>query len=1099
MDTDRNLLFGVLALQAAFLDNNQFAEACAAWTTRKQTPLAELLVERGWLQPQERDEVERLVERHLKRHGGDVKKSLGAVADGGIRDIVRDQGDEELRKSLSSLPPAAGYVLVSTVAPTIEHRTRYSLSRLHGEGGLGRVYVAHDNDLNRDVALKEIKPDQAAHPEAWRRFLKEAQITGQLEHPHIVPVYEAARRTEDDQPFYTMRLVKGQTLRETATDYHRRRKEGKVDPLELPRLLQTFVSVCQAIGYAHSRGVIHRDLKPDNVVVGGFGEVVVLDWGLAKMVDKPEEDAAPVAVTDDAQTAATLAGRTLGAPAYMAPEQAEGRTDLFDARTDIYGLGAVLFEILTGSPPHDGNDTAEVLRQIIHGDTPRVRRRAPGVPAALDAICAEAMAKDRHERYAKASDVADDVQRYLADQPVSCYGEPVLIQVARWGRKHKPLVATAAAVLVTATVGLGIGLAAVEYERRQTASERDRKDQALQAETKARTLAMNALRNLTDDVVERQMASKLQLTDEDRRFLRGIQRQYEEFAALPGDDAEQRAIRAEGHYRVALVGQGLGDEKVAEGGYREAQGLYEQLSADFPTRPEFRRALARNHGNLGNVLCTTGRHGEAETAYAEALAIQKQLAAEFPARPELRRELAGCYYNLGVLLYNTGRLKEAETAYTEALAIRKQLLADFLTRPEFRQELARSHNSLGALLRATGRLKEAESAFADALAIQKQLAADFPTRPEFRQELATGHNNLGAAIRATGRPKEAETAFADALAIQKQLAADFPTRPQFRQELARSHNNLGILLSTTGRLKDAETAFADALAIQKQLANDFPLRPEFRQELAGSHNNLGNLLSDTGRLKAAETAYTDAVAIQKQMAADFPSRPDFRQDLARSHNNLGDLLSDTGRLNEAETAYADALAIRKQLAADFPRVLDYQTDLAGTLVNGAILANRRRDFAAARRMLEEALPHHQAALGASPGNPTYRKFYRTNLLVLIQSCAGGNAQAAAVQAAEKLRDLGWDPAGNAYDATCGLALCIHIVEKDDKASDEERAKRVQFYGDQSVTMLRTAVAKGYKNAAHMKRDKDLDALRDRDDFKKLLAELEAKAKEASNK
>jgi tetratricopeptide (TPR) repeat protein len=354
------------------------------------------------------------------------------------------------------------------------------------------------------------------------------------------------------------------------------------------------------------------------------------------------------------------------------------------------------------------------------------------------------------------------------------------------------------------------------------------------------------------------------------------------------------------------------------------------------------------------------------------------------------------------------------------------------------------------------------------------------------------HNSLALLLANTGRLKEVEAALADALVIQKQLAAEFPTRPEFRQDLGTSHHDLGVLLANTGRLKDAEVAYQGALAIFKELAAGFPTRPGFRQELATSHNNLGILLAKTGRLKEAEAAYQGALAIRKRLATDFPTRAQFRQELAATHNNLGVLLANTGRLKDAEVAYADALAIKKQLAVDFPSQPDLRNELAGTFVDLAVVCNQRRDFAAAQAHLADAQSHHQAALKANPRHPTYRLFYHNYLLALVAAHAGLRDQAGAERAAGQLRDLGWDPPGNAYDAACALALCIPIIQEDDKLSKEERARAVQFYGDGAMNMLKAAVAKGWKNAVHMKKDTDLDPLRDLADFKKLIAELAAK-------
>ncbi len=539
MNTDRNLLFGVLALQTDLIDAKQFTEACGAWAARKDSPLADLLIERGWITPHDRGVVERLMELKLKRYGGDARMSLAAVADAPARDILKSVADSDVRQSISSLPPAAGHVLLhampgpaETLMKPAEERSRYTLTRLHGQGGLGRVWFAQDQTLGRPVAIKELQPEQAAHPEAWRRFLKEAQITGQLEHPNIVPVYDLDRRPQDNQPFYTMRFIKGQTLRDAIRDFHRHRRDpspptplpaagrgGSSDELEFRRLLGAFVSVCNAIAYAHSRGVIHRDLKPDNVVLGAFGEVIVLDWGLAKLVKEPSDPHVstadlPVAVTDDANPDATRAGRTLGTPAYMAPEQAEGRIDLIDARTDVYGLGSILFEILTGRPPHSGNDTAELLARIISGETPRARGRlgaapslhpyiAPNVPPSLDAVCATAMAKSRSDRYARATDLAEDVQRYLANQPVSVYHTRWPERLALWVRREPVVAALSAAVALTLLVGIAVStwqaVRAIAAEGRavvQKGRADDKAIEALAAKLKADRLVYVAHMNL---------------------------------------------------------------------------------------------------------------------------------------------------------------------------------------------------------------------------------------------------------------------------------------------------------------------------------------------------------------------------------------------------------------------------------------------------------------------------------------------------------------------------------------------------------------------------------------------------------------------------
>jgi WD40 repeat protein len=455
-DADRNLLYGVLALQGDFIDKDQFVSACAVWATKKDKPLIDILVEHGWITPDDRRQLEAFFERMvMKRYGGNVRASLAAVADAQVRDALRQVDDTEVHNSVNALPPAAGQILIETFPDRADGHKRYERKHVHAEGGLGRIWLARDNDLNREVALKELKPDQATHADARRRFLREAQVTGQLEHPNIVPIYELVRRPGEGQPFYTMPFLPDGNLGERIADHHAKHALDQAGRVELRKLLHACVGVCLAVDYAHSRGVIHRDLKPENIVLGDFGEVLVLDWGLAKAIGKSDNDLEnwyAIGVSEDARPERTQQGALLGTPAYMAPEQAQRRTDSIDERTDVYGLGAILFELLTGRPPHQGDDTDQVVAQVASGPSPRARDVASAVPAALDAICAKAMAKDRSQRYATAQELAKDLGRWLDDVEVSAAPDLPIQKLARWGRRHPTIVHAAASALVVSMV-----------------------------------------------------------------------------------------------------------------------------------------------------------------------------------------------------------------------------------------------------------------------------------------------------------------------------------------------------------------------------------------------------------------------------------------------------------------------------------------------------------------------------------------------------------------------------------------------------------------------------------------------------------------------
>jgi serine/threonine protein kinase len=308
-----------------------------------------------------------------------------------------------------------------------ESKSRFTLLRELGSGGLGRVWLARDEKLNRNVALKEMNQTALQLPQAWKRFNREAEITGQLEHPNVVSLYQYGNESKSSEPFYAMRFVGKRTLADAINEYHEQCKTSRGNALSLHRLVTAFLDVCQAVAYAHSRGVIHRDLKPENVALDNYGQTIVLDWGLAKITDDAELGVRLSGDNNlsDEMLAQTVDGEVIGTPLYMAPEQAAGRLDEIDRQTDVYGLGGILFAILTGEAPHNKTHSTtagskvgvkDMLNAIAENETVGPREFRSSVPLELDRICREAMAVKKYARYQSVVDLSSDVERWMVDQ-----------------------------------------------------------------------------------------------------------------------------------------------------------------------------------------------------------------------------------------------------------------------------------------------------------------------------------------------------------------------------------------------------------------------------------------------------------------------------------------------------------------------------------------------------------------------------------------------------------------------------------------------------------------------------------------------------------
>lgn len=482
-----DIVFAAEVVRRGFLTEHDLKKTVHEWTIHGEESLGAFLVRVGALTEENRreliDQVHHSIQQGSRNTGprdtrlSSQGSSIVDVIDGSGRlgrllgfhhdQVANDGSDQRMVKG------------------------RYRLVRKLGQGGLGTVWLAHDEMLSRLVAIKEVRTGIHQSPGAVRRFQREAELTGRLEHPSIVPIYQFGIDEKHEQEFYVMRFLGKQNLQDLINEYHERIESGNESKMLLQRLLNAFTSICQAIAYAHSRKVIHRDLKPENVALDSYGQVIVLDWGLAKLIgDEGLIDSIETHADERESAHGTVAGQILGTPMFMAPEQATGRQDEIDERTDIYGLGAILFCILTGTAPHRternsttaGNSSiATILSTIVSRPTPRAREHRSSIPAPLDAICYKAMSKKRYARYQTASELADDVQRYLAGEETTAYRETNWQRIQRWISAHQRFSQIAATLLITLLV---VGVNSAIDASRSAEHERETRFEALKGEAR---------------------------------------------------------------------------------------------------------------------------------------------------------------------------------------------------------------------------------------------------------------------------------------------------------------------------------------------------------------------------------------------------------------------------------------------------------------------------------------------------------------------------------------------------------------------------------------------------------------------------------------
>lgn len=998
-------------------------------------------------------------------------------------DFVRDSQDTDHSVIPQTLVAESGTPGPSASSPTLappkpisatpQTISDYELQGVLGRGGMGVVYKARQKRLNRIVALKMMLGGVYASDDEIRRFHLEAEAAAKLQHPNIAQIYEHSEI--DGKPYFSLEYVEGGSLAQKLDGTPQ-------DPAASAQLIET---LAKAMHYAHQRGIVHRDLKPANILLGinpgnlpgtAFGVPKVTDFGLAKRMD-----------VDLRQT---HTGAILGTPSYMAPEQAGGRIREIGPATDIYALGAILYDMLTGRPPFKANTLADTLQQVQMSEPVPPVRLQPNTPKDLETICLKALHKEPARRYATALDFAQDLGRFLAGEPIQARPTPTWERVWKWSRRNPykaGMIGVAAASLVAIITLQSISNVRLSIAHRKEREQRELAERNFELAEANFSRALLAIDGFLVQVASVDLGEIPQMAARRRQMLAKAAELFRDLPTEKSDDPRARYLSARQKGRQAEFNALLNRSRDAENSYLEAISDLQLLHDEFPNDKGYRQELARNVNNLGVLYKDMQVFTEASRQLERAQKLRKDLA-DSDRTPDALNELAETNYNRGMVLQRLpGKQAEAERVLLEALALREELLAwnadkegSEDRKAGYEKAKAMTQNELGRVAYRLNRIPDAERIFTETIGTQEQLIQEHP-EPSHKRLLARTRNNLALVLWKTAqRRTSAESLFTQVLKDLRQLTLDHPEAPAYQDDLGKVNRAYAALLVESKRLDEAEKSCRKALEIHLDIVKRFSQFPEYRLGLADDYLLLGIIVQPRSSAEAARE-FAAALPIMEGLIKDHPGVPYYHSSYAHVLNSVASPKVNRSIANRAlleNTACVPDLVLCNLGALAREHVLRHW--LAATWKDG---------LTEALPLLRHAVVQLQLAQAANPRNPEYPEFLGRHQKDLITVQKWLDDYEGAAKSVKQLVDWFPDDSERHRIAAEFYSAFVDMAQRDPRITSEQRIAFAQEYAAHAVRCLRRAFELGYKDSGYLK-DPTFKPVADREDFKELLREVE---------